>query len=52
MLAKDTVNQEHVLCMSDGPPVDSDMIYPANILAMILGDDSGSRLYWALVDLP
>jgi predicted Zn-dependent peptidase len=47
---KESVTQEHVIMMSPGPPVDSEMIYAANILAMILGDDTGSRLYWALVD--
>jgi predicted Zn-dependent peptidase len=50
LATKDSVTQEHVIMMSPGPAVDSEMIYPANILAMILGDDTGSRLYWALVD--
>jgi predicted Zn-dependent peptidase len=50
IVTRDSVTQEHVILMSPGPPVDSEMIYSANILAMILGDDTGSRLYWALVD--
>jgi predicted Zn-dependent peptidase len=36
--------------MSPGPPVKSPQRYAADILATVLGDDSGSRLYWALVD--
>ncbi len=31
------------------PPHDADR-YAAKLLAMVLGDDSGSRLYWELVD--
>ena len=31
------------------PPRDADR-YAAKLLAMVLGDDSGSRLYWELVD--
>ncbi len=50
LATKPAVTQEHVIMMSPGPPVDSELIYAANILAMILGDDTGSRLYWSLVD--
>ena len=34
----------------DGAPADSEQRYAAEVLASALGDDSGSRLYWALVD--
>jgi predicted Zn-dependent peptidase len=47
---KETVNQEHVVLVSPGPAVKSPLCYAAHTLAMIFGDDSGSRLYWALVD--
>jgi predicted Zn-dependent peptidase len=47
---KPSVNQEHVVVMSPGPPVKSLQCYAAHTLSVILGDDSGSRLYWALVD--
>ncbi len=50
VITKEKVFQEHVIMMSGGPPVESELCYAANILAMIFGDDSGSRLYWALVD--
>ena len=36
--------------MAGGPPADSPLRYAADTLALAVGDDSGSRLYWALVD--
>ena len=36
--------------MAGGPPADSSLRYAADTLALAVGDDSGSRLYWALVD--
>jgi predicted Zn-dependent peptidase len=50
LVEREKTVQEHVILMSPGPAVDDDLCYPAGILAMILGDDSGSRLYWELVD--
>jgi predicted Zn-dependent peptidase len=50
VMSKDKVTQEHVIVISPGPPVNSMKRYAADILATVLGDDSGSRLYWALVD--
>ena len=50
VLTKDKVNQEHVFMISPGPAADAPLRHAADTLAMILGDDSGSRLYWALVD--
>jgi len=44
------VTQEHVILMGGGPPADSPLRHAADLLSMIVGDDSGSRLYWALVD--
>jgi predicted Zn-dependent peptidase len=50
VLHKDTATQEYALMMSPGPTaIDSDR-YAAKILAAVLGDDSGSRIYWELVD--
>ncbi len=49
-MTRDKVNQEHVFLISPGPAADSPLRHAADTLAMILGDDSGSRLYWALVD--
>jgi predicted Zn-dependent peptidase len=50
VVTKSKVAQEHVFLISPGPPVESPLRYAADTLALALGDDSGSRLYWALVD--
>ncbi len=48
--AKETTTQEHVLLFSPGPPAESPLRYAAATLAVAVGDDSGSRLHWELVD--
>jgi predicted Zn-dependent peptidase len=45
-----TVTQEHVLVLSPGPGAADPLRHTADTLALALGDDSGSRLYWALID--
>jgi predicted Zn-dependent peptidase len=50
VLSKKTVAQEHVIVMVPGPPAHSPLRYAAATLGMVVGDDAGSRLYWALVD--
>jgi predicted Zn-dependent peptidase len=50
VLKREKVAQEHVILMSPGPSADSPLRYAADLLGMAVGDDSGSRLYWALVD--
>jgi predicted Zn-dependent peptidase len=50
VLTKAKVAQEHVFLISPGPPADSPLRYAADTLALAVGDDSGSRLYWSLVD--
>jgi predicted Zn-dependent peptidase len=50
VVRKAKVAQEHVFMISPGPPANSPLRYAADTLALVLGDDSGSRLYWALVD--
>ncbi len=50
IVTKEKVTQEHVILMGGGPPADSPLRHAADLLSMIVGDDSGSRLYWALVD--
>jgi len=41
---------EYAVRMSAGPDGDDDDRYPAKLLTVILGDESGSQLYWGLVD--
>jgi predicted Zn-dependent peptidase len=50
VMTKDKVTQEHVFLISPGPTADSPLRYAADLLGMAIGDDSGSRLYWALID--
>jgi predicted Zn-dependent peptidase len=50
LLTKAKVTQEHVFLISPGPSAESPLRYAAGTLALAIGDDSGSRLYWALVD--
>ncbi len=50
VMRKDKVVQEHVILMAQGPSATSPLRYSADLLSMAVGDDSGSRLYWALVD--
>jgi predicted Zn-dependent peptidase len=50
VVARDKVAQEYVLLMGAGPPAESPLRYAATLLSMAVGDDSGSRLYWSLVD--
>lgn len=49
-LSKGTATLEYVMQLSAGPGAADTDRYAAKILATILGDDSGSRLYWDLVD--
>jgi predicted Zn-dependent peptidase len=42
--------QQTAVGVSDGPPVESQDRYAAHLLATILGDHTGSRLYWTLID--
>jgi predicted Zn-dependent peptidase len=50
VLHKETATQEYVLEMADAPAATDPDRYAAKVLSVILGDDSGSRLYWKLVD--
>jgi predicted Zn-dependent peptidase len=50
IVCKDTAAQEYAIMMCPGPAAADADRYAAKILATVLGDDSGSRLYWELVD--
>lgn len=47
---KDDLSQQHVLCITTSAPAESLMRYTASTLAVAVGDDTGSRLHWELVD--
>jgi predicted Zn-dependent peptidase len=42
--------QQYILQIADAPAAEDDRRFAAKLLATIFGDDSGSRLYWELVD--
>lgn len=50
VLHKDTATQQYLLQLSPGPAAEDEDRYAVKLLATVLGDDSGSRLYWELVD--
>lgn len=50
VVPKAKVVQEQVFAISPAPSASSPLRHAADTLAMIIGDDSGSRFYWALVD--
>ncbi len=47
---KEIATQQYTLLLSPAPFDDARQRYAAKLLATVLGDDSGSRLYWELVD--
>ncbi|HEX7003136.1 MAG TPA: pitrilysin family protein [Trueperaceae bacterium] len=49
-LVDEKLKRVHIGFWAPGPSAQDDMRYPAALLASVLGDSSGSRLYWALVD--
>jgi len=49
-LLREEDRQQTVIGVSDGPPLESADRYAAQLVSTVLGDHTGSRLYWALVD--
>lgn len=45
-----TATQQYVLQLADAPASEDEKRYAAKLLATIVGDDSGSRMYWELTD--
>jgi predicted Zn-dependent peptidase len=45
-----SATQEYVLELADAPASEDSDRYAAKLLATIVGDDSGSRMFWELVD--
>jgi predicted Zn-dependent peptidase len=50
VLSKEMATQLYAVQMAAGPAATDPDRYPAKLLAAILGDDTGSRLFWELVD--
>ncbi|MCB0358861.1 MAG: insulinase family protein [Bdellovibrionales bacterium] len=49
-LFKKDLQMAHVCMMGPGPSATDELRYPAAVLACLLGDSTGSRIYWELVD--
>ena len=50
VLHKPSATQQYTLQLTAGPAAEDHDRYAAKLLGTVLGDDSGSRLYWELVD--
>jgi predicted Zn-dependent peptidase len=50
LITKETATQQYVIQIAAGPGAEDQTRHAGRILAAIVGDDSGSRLYWELVD--
>ncbi len=50
VLHRPTAAQQYTLLLSDAPSAEDPSRYAAGLLAVILGDDTGSRLFWELVE--
>jgi predicted Zn-dependent peptidase len=49
-IVRPTATLEYAVRMSAGPAEDDPDRFAAKLLAVVLGDESGSRLYWSLID--
>lgn len=50
VMHKESAAQEYAISISTGPAASDADRYAAKLAAAVIGDDSGSRLYWELVD--
>lgn len=50
VMAKPQSTQQYILQLVPGPTGEDPRRYAASVLASIIGDDSGSRLYWEFLD--
>lgn len=49
-VTRESNQQQHLMQLSPAPAAANALRYAAELLSVIVGDDSGSRLYWDLVD--
>ena len=50
VIQNEIATQQYAVQLADGPAAADDDRYAAKLLATVLGDETGSRLYWQLVD--
>jgi predicted Zn-dependent peptidase len=49
-LHKEAATQEYCIHLANGPSATDDDRFAAKLLATVVGDETGSRMYWELVD--
>ncbi|MBT4868374.1 MAG: insulinase family protein [Planctomycetaceae bacterium] len=49
-VTRESNQQQHMMQLSPAPAAADSLRFAAELLSVIVGDDSGSRLYWELVD--
>ena len=50
LIARPQGVQQHIMQMAPAPPADHALRYAADLLAVVVGDDTCSRLFWELID--
>lgn len=50
LIHKPTSTQQHVMQFSPAPPASDELRFAAELLAVVIGDDTGSRMFWEMVD--
>jgi len=50
VLHKEAATQEYVLQLGQGPDARNDQRHASRLLSTIMGDDSGSRMFWEFID--
>jgi len=50
LVHKESATQEYLVQLTPGPSATDKLRYAAKVLTTVIGDDSGSRMYWKLVD--
>jgi predicted Zn-dependent peptidase len=50
LFPNDVATQQYVIQIANGPSAEDASRFAARLLSTIVGDDSGSRFFWALVD--
>lgn len=50
VVVRESSVQQHLMLMGPGPKSSDPLRFAAELLSVVVGDDSGSRLFWDLVD--
>ncbi|MDD4269078.1 MAG: pitrilysin family protein [Pirellulales bacterium] len=50
VVRRDSATQEYLVQLAPGPSANDDDRYAAKLLATIVGDETGSRIFWELID--